>query len=285
MKFLVLGATGMAGHTISIYLLERGHTVDTFSRKAFAYGNNIVGNVKNLINLEEIITNGRYDCIINCIGSLNQFAEDDKSDAVFLNSFLPHWLVKVTSTLKTKIIHMSTDCVFSGKQGNYIENVFPDGETFYDRSKALGEIRDTKNLTFRNSIIGPDISVKGIGLFNWFMQQNGTINGYKKAIWSGVTTLTLAKAMEQAAKEDLTGAYHLTNNSIICKYDLLCLFNKYFKAGRLNIMCVDGINLNKSLINTRRDFKFIVPSYEEMVKEMYEWVDVHKNLYPHYFLD
>lgn len=285
MKFLVLGATGMAGHTISIYLLERGHTVDTFSRKAFAYGNNIVGNVKNLINLEEIITNGRYDCIINCIGSLNQFAEDDKSDAVFLNSFLPHWLVKVTSTLKTKIIHMSTDCVFSGKQGNYIENVFPDGETFYDRSKALGEIRDTKNLTFRNSIIGPDISVKGIGLFNWFMQQNGTINGYKKAIWSGVTTLTLAKAMEQAAKEDLTGVYHLTNNSIICKYDLLCLFNKYFKAGRLNIMCVDGINLNKSLINTRRDFKFIVPSYEEMVKEMYEWVDVHQNLYPHYFLD
>lgn len=285
MKFLVLGATGMAGHTISIYLLERGHTVDTFSRKAFAYGNNIVGNVKNLINLEAIITNGRYDCIINCIGSLNQFAEDDKSDAVFLNSFLPHWLVKVTSTLKTKIIHMSTDCVFSGKQGNYIENVFPDGETFYDRSKALGEIRDTKNLTFRNSIIGPDISVKGIGLFNWFMQQNGTINGYKKAIWSGVTTLTLAKAMEQAAKEDLTGVYHLTNNSIICKYDLLCLFNKYFKAGRLNIMCVDGINLNKSLINTRRDFKFIVPSYEEMVKEMYEWVDVHQNLYPHYFLD
>lgn len=283
MKFLVLGATGMAGHTISIYLLEKGHIVDTFSRMPFPYGNNIVGNVNDLTRLEDIIQQGEYDYIINCIGSLNQFAEADKPNAVFLNSYLPHWLVQVTSTLNNKVIHMSTDCVFSGKQGNYTENAFPDGISFYDRSKALGEINDTKNLTFRNSIIGPDISENGIGLFNWFMKQRGVINGYKKAIWSGVTTLTLAKAMEKAAQNGLTGVYHLTNNQAICKYDLLCLFNDCFKNSSLKITCVDGVNLNKSLINTRKDFDFIVPTYKDMVKEMSVWVRNHKNLYPHYF--
>lgn len=285
MKFLVLGATGMAGHTISIYLLEKGHDVDTLSRKPFPFGNNIVCDVTELERLENLIKDNSYDYIINCIGSLNQFAENDKPNAVCLNSFLPHWLAKITSSLKTRVIHMSTDCVFSGLKGNYVENSFPDGTTFYDRTKALGELNDTKNLTFRNSIIGPDISKNGIGLFNWFMKQNGPINGYKKAIWSGVTTLTLAKAMEKAAQEGLVGVYHLTNNEIICKYDLLCLFNKYFKNGELNIGCVDGVNLNKSLVNTREDFNFVVPSYEDMIKEMAKWVNTHKELYPHYFAE
>ncbi|MDO4921398.1 MAG: sugar nucleotide-binding protein [Phascolarctobacterium sp.] len=285
MKFLVLGATGMSGHTISIYLLEQGYEVDTLSRKPFSYGNNIVCDVTELGMLENVIAQGNYDYIINCIGSLNQFADNDKANAVFLNSFLPHWLVKVTSALKTRIIHMSTDCVFSGRKGNYAENSFPDGSTFYDRSKALGEINDLKNLTFRNSIVGPDISENGIGLFNWFMKQKGPINGYKKSIWSGVTTLTLAKAMEKAAKDGLVGVYHLTNNENICKYDLLCLFNKYFKNNKLEISCVDGVNLNKSIINTRNDFDFIVPVYEDMIKEMVEWVKTHKKLYPHYFAE
>lgn len=285
MKFLVLGATGMAGHTISIYLLEKGHEVDTLSRKPFTFGNNIVCNVTELERLGNIIRDNRYDYVINCIGSLNQFAENDKPNAVFLNSYLPHWLAKVSSSLETKVIHMSTDCVFAGLKGNYVENSFPDGATFYDRTKALGELNDAKNLTFRNSIIGPDISENGIGLFNWFMKQNGQINGYKKAIWSGVTTLTLAKAMEKAAQEGLVGVYHLTNNKTICKYDLLCLFNKYFKNGELNIGCVDGVNLNKSLVNTRKDFNFVVPSYEDMIMEMAEWVNIHKELYPHYFAE
>lgn len=285
MKFLVLGATGMAGHTISIYLLEQGHEVDTLSRKSFSYGKNIICNVTDLAKLDSVINEGNYDYIINCIGSLNQFAENNKPNAVFLNSYLPHWLVQVTSNKKTKIIHMSTDCVFSGMQGNYTENSFPDGTTFYDRSKALGEINDAKNLTFRNSIIGPDISENGIGLFNWFMKQNGAINGYQKAIWSGVTTLTLAKAMEKAAQEGLVGVYHLTNNQTICKYDLLCLFNKYFRNNKLSINCIDGVDLNKSLINTRNDFDFIVPTYDDMIKEMHEWVNIHKNIYSHYFND
>ena len=100
---------------------------------------------------------------------------------------------------------MSTDCVFSGKTGGYDESSLRDGETFYDRSKALGELENQKDLTFRNSIIGPDLNEEGIGLFNWFMKQTGEINGYTKAMWTGVTTLTLAKAMESAVQQGLTG--------------------------------------------------------------------------------
>ena len=114
MKFLVLGATGMAGHTISIYLLEKGHEVDTLSRKSFPFGNNIVCDITELERLENIIKDNSYNYVINCIGSLNHFAENDKPNAVFLNSYLPHWLAKVSSSLETKVIHMSTDCVFSG---------------------------------------------------------------------------------------------------------------------------------------------------------------------------
>ena len=282
MKFLVLGATGMAGHTISIYLLEKGHEVDTFSRKAFAYGHNIIGDIANLSVLKDVIGQGKYDCIINCIGALNQFAENDKTNAVLLNSYLPHWLVQETKQLSTSVIHMSTDCVFSGDTGGYHEDAVTDGMTFYDRSKALGEVQDSKNLTFRNSIIGPDVDKKGIGLFNWFMHQNKEINGYKKAIWSGVTTLTLAQAMEKAAADGLTGLYHLTNNVPICKYDLLCLFNKYFRDNKLIIHEIDGVEVDKTIINTRKDFDFVVPNYEQMIYEMSIWVKTHRELYPHY---
>lgn len=122
----------------------------------------------------------------------------------------------------------------------------------------------------------------GIGLFNWFMKQKGEVNGFSGAIWTGVTTLTLAKAMEQAIKEDITGLYNLVNNESISKYDLLCLFNKYFKNNKVIINKSDSLKLDKSLRSKRDNFSFAVPSYEQMIKEMSEWVDNHKNLYPHY---
>lgn len=283
MKFLVLGATGMAGHTISIYLQERGHDVTAFSTTSFNYCKNIVGDATDLASLKVIVEEGNYDVIINCIGILNQAAEDNKYNATFLNSLLPHFIVDITKDMKTKLIHMSTDCVFSGKQGNYKEDDFQDGETFYDRSKALGEVVDNKNLTFRNSIIGPDINPNGIGLFNWFMKQEGVINGYTKAMWTGVTTLTLAKAMERAAEDGLTGLYNLVNNTSISKFDLIGLFNKECKASNLTILPSEQVVLDKSLVRTREDFDFKVPSYEVMVQEMKEWIDTHKELYPHYF--
>ena len=177
---------------------------------------------------------------------------------------------------------MSTDCVFAGNDGPYYEDSFPNGATFYDRSKAMGEINTAKDLTFRNSIVGPDIKPSGIGLFNWFMKQEGEVGGYTGAIWTGVTTYTLAKAMEQALKKNLTGLYNLVNNESINKYDLLGLFNTYFRAGEVKINPNDKLQLDKSLRRKREDFSFVVPSYEQQVKEMREWVDAHPSLYPHY---
>ena len=170
-RFLVLGSTGMAGHTIALYLHEQGHDVTAFSTKTFSYCNNINGDAANKSFVVSMLQDGNYDVVINCIGVLNQACDKEPSRAVYLNSYLPHLLVDTLRNSNTKLIHMSTDCVFSGKLGSYSENSFRDGETFYDRTKALGEVNDNKNLTFRNSIIGPDMKENGIGLFNWFMKQ------------------------------------------------------------------------------------------------------------------
>ena len=173
--------------------------------------------------------------------------------------------------------------MFAGNSGPYFENSFCDGKTLYDRSKALGEVNDKNHLTFRNSIIGPDMNKDGIGLFNWFMKQNALVSGYGAAIWTGVTTLTLARAIEKALEQNLTGLYHLVNNESISKLELLKLFSKYFINGNLTIVDDYKFQLDKSLISTRNDFEFIVPSYEDMIKEMKEWILSHKNLYEHYF--
>jgi len=282
MRFLVLGATGMAGHAITLYLCEQGHDVTAFSKRPFPYCRNINGDAIDRDFVTSMLTKD-YDVVINCIGVLNQACNREQSKAVYLNSYLPHLIADTLRNTRTRLIHLSTDCVFSGKTGSYSENSFRDGESFYDRTKALGEIEDNKNLTFRNSIIGPDMKEDGIGLFNWFMKQNDTVYGYTKAIWTGVTTLTLAKAIERAAIENLTGIYNLVNNESISKFDLLVLFNKYMRDSKINIIPCDKININKSLINNRKDFSFKVPNYEQMIREMKEWVYNHKELYPHYF--
>lgn len=284
LKFLVLGATGMAGHTIVHYLLEKGHKVLTYSRNPFLYGQNINGDLTDPAFLQSLLLDLDYDIVINCIGVLNADCDKSTSNAVFLNSYLPHAIVDTLKEDKRKkLIHMSTDCVFSGKTAPYYEESFRDGETFYDRTKALGEIENERHLTFRNSIIGPDMKENGIGLFNWFMKQNGTIHGYSEAIWTGVTTLTLAKAMEQVAMENLTGIYNLVNNESINKFELLNLFNKYFKDGKTMILPNSNLKLDKTLINQRLDFNFKVPSYEQMIIEMKDWIYSHPTLYPHYF--
>lgn len=282
-NILVLGSIGMAGHLITLYFKEQGYNVTAYSMQPFPYCNNIIGNALETENFKNMLLEGDYDVVINCIGILNQVADENQSLAVYLNSYLPHLVADTLKDKKTKLIHMSTDCVFAGNSGPYYEDSLRDGQTFYDRSKALGEVEDNKNLTFRNSIIGPDMNENGIGLFNWFMKQRGEINGFTGAMWTGVTTLTLAKAMEQAIKEDLCGLYNLVNNTSISKYDLLCLFNKYFRNDELKINKSESLNLDKSLRRKRNDFSFVVPTYEEMVSEMSDWVNAHNDLYPMYF--
>ena len=283
MKILVLGASGMAGHVIALYFKEQGYDVTGFTRRPISFCKNILGDAMKPEVVKAAILSDNYDVVINAIGVLNQNAEDHKSMAVMLNGYLPHFIADTLRDTPTKLIHMSTDCVFAGNTGPYYEDSFPDGKIFYDRSKAIGEVNDEKNLTFRNSIVGPDCNEKGIGLFNWFMKQQGPINGFTGAIWTGVTTLTLAKAMEQAINENLTGLYNLVNNDSINKFDLCSLFNKYFRNGSIEIHPSDKLQLDKSLRHRRTDFSFVVPSYEQQIKEMADWVNTHKEFYPHYF--
>lgn len=285
MNILVLGCNGMAGHLISLYFKEKGHKVTGFARqKSTLLEHTVVGDATDLNLIKTIVNNGEFDAVINCIGLLNQFAEDNKSSAVLLNGYLPHYLVELTTKTPTRIIHMSTDCVFSGNDGPYYENSFPNGHSFYDRTKAIGEINTVKDLTFRNSIIGPDIKQSGIGLFNWFMKQEGSISGFTGAIWTGVTTLTLAQAMESALESNLSGLYNLVNNTSISKYELLCLFNKYFRDNEIQIIPNGNLKVDKSIRSTRTDFPFTVQDYEKQIVDLKEWMISHKYIYPHYAL-
>ena len=284
MKFFICGCNGMAGHTIGLYLQEQGHDVYGFDLRESQYIKSFAGNAFDTETIAKVIKEGRYDSVINCIGVLNQFAEQNHALAAFLNSYFPHFLAKTTEGTDTQVIHMSTDCVFSGKRGSYTENDFQDGKTFYDRSKALGELNDEKNITLRNSIVGPDINPNGIGLLNWFMHQIGEINGYTKAMWTGQTTLQLAKTMEVAARERACGLVNTVPDYSISKHDLCGLFNKYFRNNALTIHPVEGVNADKSLKRTNYKFSFLIPDYETMVRELAEWVMKHKEMYPHYNL-
>jgi len=272
MKVLVLGAGGMAGHVIAISLKEKGHSVAGLARRKLSFCDTVVADV---MDIEKLNILANYDAVVNCIGVLNKAVDAEPHKGIWLNSYLPHLLAKYAK----RVIHLSTDCVFSGHEsGNYNENSFRSADTLYGRSKAMGELIDDKNLTIRTSIIGPDINENGVGLFNWFMKQNGNVNGYTGAIWSGVTTIVLAEAINAALEQRLIGLYHLTNNEKISKFELLRLFNN-LRSVPLSIDPSDALKENKSLVNSRRDFNFVVPSYANMVTGIGEWIVKYRELY------
>lgn len=284
MKFLILGCNGMAGHMISLYLREKGHDVLGFALAKSDLVDSVAGDAQDVAFMKELIGVDKFDTVINCIGLLNQTCDEHKAMAVYLNSYFPHQLARITEGTHTQIIHMSTDCVFSGKRGQYTEDDFRDGATFYDRTKALGEIVNDKDLTMRQSIVGPDINPNGIGLLNWFMQQHGEVTGYTRAMWTGQTTLQLAKTMEMAAKERAHGLYNMVPNTNISKCDLLGMFNKHIRKEKIRILPVDKMAADKSLKRTHWDFDYKIPDYEMMIAELAEWMREHKGLYPHYEL-
>lgn len=283
MKIAVLGSTGMAGHVVSQYLTERGHLVFRASRSEENTDTSASIDITDFVVLSAWLNSIGPDVVINCVGLLQRACEEHPDQAILVNSYLPHWLEQRYAAGKTKVIHLSTDCVFSGKRGGYREGDTPDGETTYDRSKAMGELCNGKDLTFRMSILGPDIDPRGIGLFNWFMSQRGMIQGYSKTIWNGVTTIELARAIEAAITQNLKGLYHLVQPSPIDKCSLLELIQEVFDYKELSIERVDGPLLNKSLINTRDDFDFEVRDYLHQIADMRAWIEGHKSLYPHYF--
>jgi dTDP-4-dehydrorhamnose reductase len=275
-KALIVGGDGMLGHVAKLYLAERGHEVRATSRGQGA--DYEFDATKNMADAEGFIDDFQPDAVINCIGILNRVAEENKALAVLVNSYMPHYFDELCARKGVKFVHVSTDCVFEGNgDGGYTEASPKDATSFYGQSKALGEINNDTNLTLRTSIVGPDMNPNGIGLFQWFMKQEGEAGGYDRVYWSGVTTVQLAKAIETAIEHNLTGLRHVANGEKIDKYSLLELFKKYFKKD-IELKRNSEQVSDKSIVCTT-DFDFEVPSYEQMVKEMGEWVMSHEGLY------
>ena len=274
-KILVIGIKGMAGHVIfNKFKDEYGFAVYGIARNIEPSENTFNLDVSNTNALEQIITEHKFDVIVNCIGILNKDAEDNPDKAIWFNSFFPHYLEKITKNTATKVIHISTDCVFSGKKGNYTEEDFKDGVGFYAQSKALGEIVNDKDLTIRTSIIGPELNENGIGLFHWFMSQpdDSQLKGYSQAFWSGITTIELAKVVKWAIEENVVGLKQIAPHHKINKFDLLQLFNEIFRENKLTIIEDDHYKVDKSLLSIVTKYTYNVPEYREMLIEMKEWI-------------
>lgn len=271
-KILVIGIKGMAGHVIFNSLPKLGnYEVYGMARNVSSTNRIFNLDVSNTVELKKIIDLD-FDVVINCIGILNKDAEDNPHKAIWFNSYFPHLLESYTKNTRTKVISISTDCVFSGKRGSYTETDFKDGEGFYATSKSIGELTNDKDLTIRTSIIGPELNKEGIGLFHWFMQQHNEISGYSNAFWSGITTIELAKVIHQAILQDINGLLIVAGYTKIDKFSLLKLFNKFFKKNSLKIIENSEYKVDKSMYSSRNDFKYNVPSYEEMIQEMKNWI-------------
>jgi dTDP-4-dehydrorhamnose reductase len=283
-KVLVVGSVGMAGHVITKMLRENVDLFDVFSisRSADSSLSHFKCDVTDFKSVHRILDEVAPDYIINCVGLLNKTAEDNPADAILVNAYFPHFLESLTKNTQTRIIHISTDCVFSGKRGKYTESDFKDGSGFYAQSKALGEIVNEKDLTIRTSIIGPEISKNGIGLFDWFSKQNGNVSGYVNVYWSGVTTVFLAKFILNIIQDfRTTGLIHLTNNQPISKYDLLELIASVFNWNHVHLVPYENYQSDKSLICTQKEIVDQVPTYRAMVEDMYNWITSHNHLYPY----
>ena len=277
MKILVLGAEGMLGHVVKKYFEKKGYDVQATCRdKSSENYFDLTDNIKNIDNIVERI---KPDVVINCIGLLNKVAEENQGLAVLINSYLPHYMDELSAKANFKFIHVSTDCVFDGKKGKYTVDSFKDAYSFYGQSKALGELNNNRSVTLRTSIVGPDENPNGIGLFQWFMNQKGEVKGFSKVIWTGITTLQFAKCMEEAINNNLSGLYHAISGEEIAKGDLLRVFARNFKPST-RVIDDDSYVSNKSLALRPEDYKFNIPSYEDMVKEMKEWVLENKEIYP-----
>ena len=282
-KVLVLGSAGLIGHQVYNYLNDS----DNYELHNISYRNKIQDDTILLDARDEKIffdkiTSIRPHYIINCIGILINGSDADPENAIFLNSYMPHRLTRLSDKINAKLIHISTDCVFSGdKKEPYVETDEKDGRGVYAKTKGLGEIINDKHLTLRTSVVGPELKSDGEELFHWFMNQSDSISGFTKAIWSGVTTIELAKAVKWAIDNNIIGLYHVTNNSSISKYELLKLFQKYVKKD-IDINPVDGKNVDKSFIDTRLLMDYEIPSYERMVSDMIDLIANNRSLYSQY---
>jgi dTDP-4-dehydrorhamnose reductase len=281
-KIMIMGSAGMLGHIVYNYLLEtkKFHIVDSsFPFKATE--NSYLLNVTDKQAVEKWIRDEKPDVIVNCIGVLIKESQRDPSNSIYLNSYLPHQLSKILHETGGRLIHLSTDCVFSGKKGGYAEIDFCDAYDMYGRSKALGEVNNGIDLTLRTSLVGPELKEDGEGLLHWFLHQKGKVEGYKNVYWSGVTTLELARAIEMAICQEMSGLVHFTSGVRISKYRLLQIIKKIWQRDDIIIQESTDIKIDKSLLKSD-SFQYEYPSYEKMLSDLKEWMDRHSELYKLY---
>ena len=282
-KIIVLGSSGLIGHQVYNYLKDSvNYELYNISYRNKIQDDTILLDARDEKIFIDKITSIRPHYIVNCIGILINGSDVDPENAIFLNSYMPHRLTRLADKINAKLIHISTDCVFSGdKKKPYVETDEKDGRGIYAKTKGLGEVISDKHLTLRTSVVGPELKDNGEELFHWFMNQSDSISGFTKAIWSGVTTIELAKAVQWAIDNEITGLYHVTNNSSISKYDLLKLFQKYTKKD-ISIKPLDEKNVDKSFIDTRLLIDYKIPPYEKMISDMVSLIANNRPLYSQY---
>lgn len=283
MRVLVLGASGMLGNAM-FRVLSQGTGLEVFGtarsgsvRRFFApeAGQRLIAgvDVENQDSLARVFAEVKPQVVLNCIGLIKQLADaDDPLQALPINAMLPHRLARLCELGGARLVHVSTDCVFTGTKGDYRESDLSDATDLYGKSKFLGEVDYPHTITLRTSIIGRELA-SAHGLVGWFLAQEGRVKGYTRAIFSGLPTVELARVVRDVVlpRADLSGLYHVAS-SPIAKYDLLKLVAQvYGKA--IEIVPDDTVLIDRSLNADR--FKeasgYVAPPWPELVKAMFEF--------------
>ena len=280
-KVLILGASGMLGHKL-FQLYSKNDTIEAYGTvrnkstlpSFLSENKNIIDNIEafDFSSIIRVLTEINPDVVINCIGINKQLPiAVDPIISITINSLLPHKLVKECGKINTRLIHISTDCVFSGIDGNYTEESFSDAEDLYGKSKFLGEVPYDNSVTFRTSMIGHELSTK-YGLLEWFLSEKGKVQGFKKAIFSGFPAVEIAGIIEKyiIPNPDIKGLYHISA-APISKYDLLNLIAHRYNLNTIiepeYTFIVDrSLNSNKF----RSESGYVPPSWDKMIQNMYE---------------
>ena len=269
----------MLGHIVH-YFLESKNTYNLYnlSFRNKLNSKTIIKDVSDQQKFSNLINEISPDVIINCVGILIKGSNENLKKAIYINAYFPHWLKDICEEIDCKLIHISTDCVFSGKNGGNDENSIKDALDDYGKTKSLGEFDSFNHLCLRTSIIGPELKQNGEGLMHWLFNQQGIINGYKSFFWSGVTTLELAKAIHFSIENDILGLWNVTNGVAISKYDLIKKIIKTFSIKKLKLESnVDKIS-DKSLKSTR-GIDYEVPSYQIMLEDLLDYYREYKKIY------
>jgi dTDP-4-dehydrorhamnose reductase len=276
MKVLILGANGMLGHKVYQVFTEQGFdTYGSMRQPLSRFKQFTLFNRRKIIDtldvthadaLSKIIAEVKPQTVVNAVGVVKQIC-NEVVPAITLNSLLPHQVARLCTKSKAKLIHVSTDCVFSGTRGYYIEEDSPDATDLYGKTKLMGEVEYENHLTIRTSIIGRELFTKH-GLIEWFLSQRGEVNGYTKAIFSGLSTAEISRTLIKLLDKDAQGLLNVGTDKID-KCSLLTIAKHEFKRDDITIHPYDKFVCDRSLdISKMRKLGITTPSYREMLREM-----------------